>query len=146
MLGTKPSSAKCAGQLMCLSGGLAIAAGLFAWATTPATVYWLAVELTVGVLWLGASTAIRAGRLLVIITATVLCVVSIFVTGAMLVLLSLFAQTGPGAIVMLGDVIRLPLTVLIIVPVDTRVQTVLPVRARGRTCRASAAMDAGTAA
>jgi hypothetical protein len=59
MLGTKPSSAKCAGQLMCLSGGLAIAAGLFAWATTPATVYWLAVELTVGVLWLGASTAIR---------------------------------------------------------------------------------------
>jgi hypothetical protein len=115
MLGTKPSSAKCAGQLMCLSGGLAIAAGLFAWATTPATVYWLAVELTVGVLWLGASTAVRAGRLLVIITATVLCVVSIFVTGAMLVLLSLFAQTGPGAIVMLGDVIRLPLTVLIIV-------------------------------
>lgn len=95
-------------------GGLAIAAGLFAWLTIPVTVYWVAVELTVGVLWLGAPRALRTGPPWARIATTVLCVISIPLTGSMLVLLTLFAATWPGVIVMLCDVIRLPLPVAII--------------------------------
>jgi hypothetical protein len=115
MLGARPESTEFAERLMYVSGGLAIAAGLLAWLTTPATVYWLAVELTVGVLWLGAARALRGGRPLARIAASVLCVISVPLTGAMLILLTLFAATWPGVIVMLCDVIRLPLPVAIIV-------------------------------
>jgi hypothetical protein len=115
MLGTKPESTEFAERLMYLSGGLAVAAGLFAWLTTRATVYWLAVELALGMLWLGATRAIQAGRPLARIAATVLCVISIPVTGIMLILLSLFAGNWPGVIVMFCDVIRLPLPLVIIV-------------------------------
>ena len=115
MLGAKPDSAEFAERLMYISGGLAIAAGLFAWLTTPATVYWLAVELTVGLLWLGAARALRGGRLSARIAATALCVITVPLTGVMLILLTLFAATWPGVVVMLCDVIRLPLPVAIIV-------------------------------
>jgi hypothetical protein len=114
MLGTKPESTEFAERLMYLSGGLAVAAGLFAWLTTGATVYWLAVELALGMLWLGATRAIQAGRPLARIAATVLCVISIPVTGIMLILLSLFGGNWPGVIVMFCDVIRLPLPLVII--------------------------------
>jgi hypothetical protein len=115
MRGSKPESAEFAERLRYVSGGLAIAAGLFAWLTTPATVYWLAVELAVGALWLGAARALRGSRPWATIAATVLCAISIPLTGVMLVLLTLFAATWPGVIVMVCDVIRLPLPVAIIV-------------------------------
>ena len=115
MPGTKPESTESAKRLMYLSCGLAVAAGLFAWLTTGVTVYWLAVELALGVLWLGAARAIQGGRPPVRIAATVLCVISIPVTGIMLILLSLFAANWPGVIVMFCDVIRLLLPLMIIV-------------------------------
>lgn len=115
MLGTKPQSTEFAEQLMYLSGGLAVADGLFAWLTTGATVYWLAVELTIGVLWLGATRAIRAGRPLARIAATALCAISIPIIGIMLILLSLLGGNWPGVIVMFCDMIRLPLPLVIIV-------------------------------
>ena len=115
MLSAKPQCTEFAERLMYVSGGLAIAAGLFAWLTTPATAYWLAAELTVGVLWLGAARTLRRGRPSARIAATVLCVISVPLTGVMLILLTLFAATWPGLIVMLCDVIRLPLPVAIIV-------------------------------
>jgi hypothetical protein len=115
MLGTKPESTRFAEQLMYLSGGLAIAVGLFSWVATPATPYLLAVELGVGALWLGATRAIRSGRLFAVIAATVLCIVSILVTGSLLGLTMLLVQTNAGVIVMLCDLFRLPLPVGIIV-------------------------------
>lgn len=115
MLGARPESTEFAERLMHVSGGLAIAAGLFAWLTIPVTLYWVAVELTVGVLWFAATMALRTGRALARIAAAVLCVISIPLTGIMLILLSLFAATWPGVIVMLCDVIGLPLPVAIIV-------------------------------
>jgi hypothetical protein len=113
--GANPKSTEFAERLMYISGGLAIAAGLLAWLTTPATVYWLAVELAVGALWVGAARALRSGRSSARIAATVLCVISIPLAGVMLILLTLFAASWPGAIVMLCDVIRLALPVLVIV-------------------------------
>lgn len=115
MLGTKPESTESAERLMYLSAGLAAAAGLLAWLTTSANAYWLAIELALSVLWLGAVRVIRSGRPSARIAVTVLCVISIPVTGVMLILLTLFAATWQGAIVMLGDVIRLPLPLLILV-------------------------------
>lgn len=114
MLGTKPESTEFAEQLMYLSGGLAVAAGLFAWLTTGATVYWLAAELALGMLWLGATRAIQAGRLLARIAATALCVISIPVIGIMLILLSL-GGNWPDVIVMFCDLFRLPPLLVIIV-------------------------------
>jgi hypothetical protein len=119
MLGAKPDSTEFAERLMYVSGGLAIAAGLFAWLTLPVTVYWIAAELTVGGLWLGAARALRTGRPLARIATTVLCVISVPLTGVMLILLTLFAATWSGVVVMLCDVIRLPLPVAIIVLVWT---------------------------
>lgn len=120
MLATKPESTQSAGQLMYLSGGLAIGAGLLAWLATGATVYWLAVELALGVLWVTAARVIRGGRWPVRVAATALCVISVPVTVVMLVLLSLFAASWPGVIVMFCDVIRLPLPVVILALLWTR--------------------------
>lgn len=114
MAGTKPPQAEFAERLMGLSGGLAIAAGLFAQATLPIKPAWLVVELGLGVLWLASWWGVRGGRSLAIIGATVLCVISIPVTGAMFILLTLFAQSNSGALVMLCDVIRLALALVII--------------------------------
>src|SRR6266404_5759245 len=114
MLGAKPESMEFAEQLMCLSGGLAVANGLFAWLTTRATVNWLAVELGVGVLWLGMTIAIRTGRPLARIAATVLSVISMPVIGIMILVASLFGGNWPDVIVMFVDVIRLPLALAIV--------------------------------
>jgi hypothetical protein len=124
MLGTKPESTRFAEQLMYLSGGLAIAVGLFSWVTTPATVYLLAVELGVGALWLGATRVLRSGRLPAIVAATVLCVVSIPVTATLILLTILLVQTNAGFIVILCDLFRLlppvPIIVLLWTPGSRR--------------------------
>ena len=114
MVGTKPPEAKFAERLMGLAGGLAIAAGLFAQATLPIKVAWLAVDLVSGVLWLASWRGVKDGRPLALIGAMVVGVVSIPVTGVMLILLSLFAQSKAGVLLMLGDVIRLALALVII--------------------------------
>lgn len=96
------------------SAALAIGAGVFARLTMPVTAYWVAAELTVGVLWLAARTALRAGRPLAAIWATVLGVVSMLLAGVMFILTSFFDSTWAGAVDMLVDVIRLAVTLAII--------------------------------
>ena len=141
MVAAKPWSLELAEQLMWLSGGLAVANGLFAWLTAGATVYLLLVELGIGALWLGMTVAIRTGRLVASIGATALALVSVPVIGILALLASLLAGNVPGLIVMFVDVIRLPIALVIAVLLWT------PGSCRHlrnvREVRTSAVMDAG---
>ncbi len=122
---------------MHVSGGLAIAAGLFAWLTIPVTLYWVAVELTVGVLWFAATMALRTGRPSARIAAAVLCVISIPLTGIMLILLSLFAATWPGHVLGRG---KMPLNLCITSATGpTAVTVMLPLPTSRRDGRPPAA-------
>lgn len=115
MVAAKPGSLECAEQLMWLSGGLAVANGLFAWLTAGATVNLLLVELGIGALWLWMTVAVRTGRLVARIGATALALVSVPVIGIMALLASLLAGNDPGVVVMFVDVIRLPIALVIAV-------------------------------
>ena len=81
MAAAEPESLEFAEQLMGLSGGRAVANGLFAWLTTGATVNLLPVELGIGAPWLGMTVAIRTGRLAASTGATALALISVPVIG-----------------------------------------------------------------